>query len=147
MNDRLLLSVTIFIYLILVLHGIALHYYLYWTMWWYDIMMHFLGGVWVGLFAVWLWFRSGYFRQSAETPRSLLRVTIISVLGIGLLWEVYEYLYHIVFALEFQPHYLEDTQLDLVLDIAGGCAAWLLLQLPLFRNQEPQPITPPEGGV
>ena len=37
---------------IALLHICGVFFYLYWHFWWYDIVLHFLGGLWVALMAL-----------------------------------------------------------------------------------------------
>ena len=96
-----------------VLHNIAVAFYLYWTIWWFDIMMHFLAGFAGGL--VMMWFFS---------PTSIFRAVgfiLVSVLIIGVVWETWEYLADLV-----QPiNYWQDTIYDLVSDMVGAALSCL----------------------
>lgn len=42
---------TIFVFLIFILafHAVAFSNYWYWTIWWFDIPMHFFGGAWLAM--------------------------------------------------------------------------------------------------
>src|SRR5688572_29626513 len=55
--------------LILILDLFALEYYLYWMLWWYDIMMHFLGGVIIGSGV--LWFLDQFFSGKISLKHAL----------------------------------------------------------------------------
>ncbi len=81
---------------------------------WFDSMLHTLGGIYIGLVAMWFLY---FFRIS---PR--LFYVLISVLIVGLAWELMEY----VLSFPRSPHmsYELDTLKDLVLDLIGGIFAW-----------------------
>ena len=102
------------IILIALLHYLALDRAYYWTIAWYDIMMHFLGGLWVALAVLWV----------ARTERIAFLVScrwksiLAAVLVVGILWEVYELLFGLTFVSD--PEYWGDTTLDLVMDLIGG---------------------------
>ncbi len=102
------------IVLIALLHYLALDRAYYWTIAWYDIMMHFLGGLWVALATIWILRteRLSFFKKCSW------KSVLVAVLVIGVLWEVYE----VVFGLTFisDPEYWGDTTLDLIMDLVGG---------------------------
>jgi hypothetical protein len=101
--------------LIALLHYIALDRAYYWTVSWYDIMMHFLGGLWVALFIVWVVQSNIFpFLRSHLSFASLL----VCVIGVGLVWEYYEIFFGLTFVTD--PEYWGDTALDLVMDTVGG---------------------------
>ena len=104
---------------------------LYWTIAWYDILLHFLGGAWVALGFVWLLFYSGFIeRVPAIVARYRIWWTLGAVVLVGVIWEIYEY----VFGLTAAYGYALDTTLDLVMDMVGAGA--VLLVIPRFRRYE-----------
>lgn len=105
--------VTLFIILVL-MHLAAVHFYLYWTVWWFDIIMHVLGGLIAGLLVA----------HGVDGSRPKLLVSqIIAAVVIGILWEIYEYKSGATFVT--QGMYVIDTVSDLLCDIAGGLVAYL----------------------
>ena len=88
------------------LHFVATEFYLYLAVTWFDIPMHFLGGVFLaGVFFV--------FRGKS------IRLALLWVLGIGILWEIFELCIKVTFLADGMKYAL-DTGKDLVLDILGG---------------------------
>lgn len=88
-----------------------------WEFWWYDILLHLLGGVFVGLLLI------SYF------PRAKLSSFLGALLLIGFLWEGFEILLDIYLLAKNLPAIymwdgLIDTVADLVFDIIGGLALW-----------------------
>lgn len=100
--------------LIAFLHISALQFYLYWSLWWFDILMHFLGGAWVAAAVLWCLLLSGYVHTRWRPFRTAVCLTII----VGILWEIYEY----AFGMTLVEHeaYVFDTALDLVMDMIGA---------------------------
>lgn len=91
--------------------------YWYWQYRWLDTPVHFAGGVWVALAAVWL------SRVVHKPLRSLLGVVaVVLVVGVG--WEVYEYF----FTASYSNYYIFDTSKDLLMDILGGLLGYLWAQ-------------------
>ena len=86
-------------------------FYWYYTIWWFDMPMHFLGGIWVSLFFIYVFFRNDLqFRAFGKV--------IFWVAVIGILWEGFE-----IFVnqhLGRMPFNALDSALDLALDLVGA---------------------------
>jgi hypothetical protein len=104
--------------LLAVLHGAAEYYSLYWYFWWFDIVVHFVGGATLGLAA--LWFLRFELPHLARTRVSLVALAVVAALVFGILWEVFEFATGTSGALHFWP----DTLLDLLMDLVGAVAAY-----------------------
>ena len=115
MFNKYFLPSTSILVVIALLHYLALDRDYYWTISWYDIMMHFLGGVWTTLFVLWCLNMddSGRLSQFAQ-PRFI----ITFVFFVGVFWELYELAFGITFISD--ANYAFDTTLDMVMDIAGA---------------------------
>ncbi len=108
-----------------ILHQIAIRYYLYWTLDWFDILMHFLGGFWIAFATVWTIIFSDYFRFfQNKNFRFFILASFLSAFVIGIFWEIFEYTYDITF---WADGYVFDTVKDLVMDSLGGIVASLFL--------------------
>lgn len=104
---------------IFLLNGIAVAFSLYWLIWWFDMPMHFLGGVWVAGMTLW------YF--AASKPRvsfgKALGVAILSVTVVGGLWEIFEFGVDRMIVVP-ERYDMIDTSSDMLFDILGAlCAA------------------------
>lgn len=101
---------------------IAHVYFLYWVWWWTDILMHFLGGVFIA--GCTLWF------VEYEIPRSWRRqvphffVALLAILVVGVAWEVFEW----VTGMYTERNYSLDTTMDLAMDVVGMLTAYLLFK-------------------
>ena len=105
--------VSLFIFLLTlfaVFHQIALTFSLYWYYWWFDILMHFWGGVLLGLLYYLAvcsrWFN---FKQTTLT-------IVLFLLAVTVGWEVYEYLIRYTDS----TNYALDTTTDIILGLSGG---------------------------
>lgn len=102
------------------LHFLANKFYLYFAWWWFDILMHFLGGVLVGGFVLWL--------IRFEVPISirhsipLFATAFAAIMLVGISWEVFEYF----FGIHTAQNYTLDTTLDLATGVVGMMSAYLL---------------------
>lgn len=94
----------------------------YYTMWWFDMPMHTLGGVFLGLLFVYILVRFGYTKRNLK----LFLYGILFVFIIGVLWEIFEF--NIETFITFNPQNILDTLSDLCFDLAGGTAILLYLQ-------------------
>jgi len=106
------------IFAISVLHFLAQKFHWYFSLWWFDMPMHFLGGLWLGLFFIyWFSFKEPSFRYIM----GLLSFVFI----IGMFWEFFE-LYFINYVGQ-NSFSLLDTISDLFFDLSGGLCAMLYL--------------------
>lgn len=122
-REKLLRILALLILGIAALHLTAVVFYLYWTLWWYDLFLHALGGAFAALLALWLLFFSGYFSAAApQTARPALLVAVLSALFIGIGWEFFERALGNTWSIE---GYWLDTALDLFMDVFGAFAGFL----------------------
>ncbi len=66
MENKILKIILGLIVAIAILHTVAIYFYLYYELWWFDILMHFVGGFWTVLFFLWLLVFSGAFLLDVE---------------------------------------------------------------------------------
>lgn len=123
--------------LILAVHGWAILSGWYEFHKWFDIPMHFLGGVAIGLLALAIWdtcIDHIVFNKQVK-PFLQLLVYVVGIVGVvaivGVLWEVYEFIFDTwasAASLDFRPAQmgLGDTMADLCLDLFGGLTAFVL---------------------
>lgn len=101
-----------------VLHFLALTFSLYWYFPWFDLLTHFLGGMWAGVFLLWSHAQAGY------APQPLF--VVAGALAVGVLWEIFE----VTAGIPLEANYVFDTSLDLLTDVFGSlCAlgiAWMM---------------------
>ena len=77
MPDKIYLFLTALLILILATHALALGGFLSYGIWWLDLVLHFAGGTWLGVFVFWYLFRHKNY-QVGILPASLLVVGLIS---------------------------------------------------------------------
>ena len=105
------------------LHAHALKFNIYWTVWWYDIPMHFLGGVWTGFLGLVFIYRN---RSLSEVTLSKkIYYALLSAIVAGIIWEIFEY--HFGLYGVSKNFYIKDTAKDLVTDMLGGVTVPFLL--------------------
>lgn len=112
-----------FIIVILALQAVATYFYWYWRIWWFDMPMHFAGGLWIGLSMLWLIFSSGRIHWTMKRDtRSIFVTGILSVLAIAVLWEIFEYGVDVLFP-RGTPYDMYDTLSDIFWGVCGGAVA------------------------
>ncbi len=99
-------------------HSFAVAASLYWFYWWFDIMMHFWGGILVAI----SFFVLTSFKKINVRP-SLALMLIVLALTTGL-WEVFEYSIGVL----SQGVYIVDTVQDVLIGFCGGLLAFFTLQ-------------------
>lgn len=114
MDKRKLLKYIVFLmFVIFLANNIALKFYWYYSISWFDMLMHFLGGLWVGLFFSYIFYdKNPFFKQ--------LLTVILCVLSVGILWEIFEFF---IGAIAHDPFSIRDTTSDIFFDLAGGLFA------------------------
>lgn len=95
---------------------LAIAHSLYWRLWWLDIPMHVLGGVWAGLCGAWLVARRGH-------SFSIIGCVAFA-LAVGVAWEIFEYSVGLTDS-PFMSYQL-DTAKDILMDCVGGFLAALI---------------------
>ena len=117
-----------------VLNFFADKLYLHWSAGWFDIVLHFLGGLCVAMFALWL--ISAKFELKNWSSRKISMVAVFGALLIGVLWEIYELYFGITF-LSDGARYFADTAKDLTMDLVGGFFGFLWA-VRLLKKFEPK---------
>ena len=111
-------SILVLAVVMTVLHVSAYRYSLYFTVEWFDLLMHFLGGLLVGSSVGWL--------LRFEVPigiRSSLPtfwIITVGVLLVAIAWEVFEF----VAGITLSTGYQQDTLQDVVLGVVGALVAY-----------------------
>ena len=118
-RKRLLKRILYLIFFILVANFIADKFYWYFSIWYFDMIMHFLGGFWLGL--AYLYFFP-LKTLSFNFSQSIYKI-LVFVFLVGLGWEVFELLFNNIIAQN--PFNLLDTSSDIFFDLAGGVFAIL----------------------
>lgn len=113
MNKNAILKKTAIIGLfIFALNVLANIFYWYYILPWFDLLMHFMGGVFIAGLAIYL----------IKRPQDFL-VTLLIVIAVGLGWEIFEILVDKFFDKNMQS--LTDSLTDLLADVVGGGVGFL----------------------
>lgn len=112
---------------IFIFNLIATYWHLFFLVWWLDIPVHILSGMWVALLLLVIYYHTDHIGRKEHSVLFVTVFALCSSLVIGLLWEVYEFVIDRSVALgDLQ---LSDTLKDLCDDLLGGAiAAWLFVR-------------------
>lgn len=113
---KLLRIITFVIILIFLVNFLANKFYWYYSVWYFDMIMHFIGGLWLSLLTLY------YFMPQRMSLRLAGQILLVVFL-IGAGWEVFELLTDRVIAQN--PFNILDTTSDIFWDLAGGVAVVL----------------------
>jgi len=129
------LFLTSLIIFIAVANWVANKFALYWRIWWLDMAMHFLGGLWVGATGLVIYY---LFRRKHEHVFTLqlkqifiIAILFSAVVGVG--WEVFEFGLDRFLAAGLQGG-IADTASDLLMDIIGSIVGAYLFFITWFKQ-------------
>jgi len=108
---KILTSALVLSALFLFLHLEASANAWYFYFWWFDILMHFMGGLILGLLLFWIATRIGH----RGSDRALFLKVLVVVLVIAVGWEVFEYMHDIY----GKGNYVLDTTGDIIMAVIG----------------------------
>lgn len=129
MERKLLLKHLVYLmFFIFLANFLALKFFWYSLIWYFDIVMHFLGGVWVGMFFLYVFTRG---ERQISIKRLFLEV-ILATLVVGVLWEFYEYYLSVISGSSWD---LMDTLSDMFFDFLGGIVAYGYLYKSIMSSQ------------
>jgi hypothetical protein len=101
-----------------VIHIIALELFLYWRFWWFDIPVHFIGGIVVALGV----FTLHDLRIVIPTRLLQLVPVLLLVILVAMVWEVYE----VLIGIPIESDAVLDVLTDLSMGILGGLVGYTI---------------------
>lgn len=110
-----------------ILNTIGVWLSIYSVIWWYDMPMHFFGGLFTGLLIIWFLLRYQKFVNLSFAKTAV--TVLLAVLVIGLVWEGYEFIFAIIGG---QTYIILDSTSDLFFDLAGTIQALFIY----FRHKK-----------
>ncbi len=121
-RSSILLYIGFFLIIVLgLLHFSAEFFYLYWTYWWFDVLMHFLAGLSGGLVTYWVLAESRVWdRWVGRRSTDYIMAVFLCVMIVGIAWEIFEYTNGII---QSHERYQFDVINDLILDGLGAIVA------------------------
>ncbi len=110
-RKKLLIRLASIVTFIFAINYVAMKFYWYFSIWYFDMPMHLLGGFWVGLASIYI------FSLKEFNFKFILKV-FICVLLIGFFWEIFEIL--VDKSITQDSFNILDTTSDMFFDLAGG---------------------------
>lgn len=92
-------------------------WHLYYLFYWYDMMMHAIGGICLGLLGVYLVEHTWVMYSTKTLKQKIIFILCIGLVG-GIFLEIYEFLIHILLQVVTQPSWT-DTVSDIMFDMLG----------------------------
>ena len=121
MHTRILTHILLpLITIIAIVDLLALKFYWFWIFWWIDVIMHVLGGLWVGLGIFWILLIANVYIQKKWSNAQLFFYIVFGTLIVGVLWEVFEYFSGLFIEGQMFP----DAIHDMFADLAGALIAY-----------------------
>lgn len=117
------------IIIVAAMHWFALANSYYWLIWWYDIMMHFLGGFLTILILLWI------DRWRETTLVATFTQVFLWIMVVGLVWEIYELTFDLTFV--DVRGYFPDTILDLIMNVIGAMTVYYLARRHIMADHSP----------
>ncbi len=128
LQEKILKILLILIWSLVLIHMTAEYFYLYWLFKWFDIFTHFLGGVWLGLASIWIWYLSGYFGNMRMPDKKSIFIALGAGLLIGFVWEFYEFIIWQLSGKGLPINYIGDSSLDIIVDVVGAVLGFFILK-------------------
>lgn len=122
-EKRLLHTLLFLVLFVFISNKVAMNYDLFGIVWWFDMPMHFLGGIFLGFLVLFLiLFRNFFYKKEMSLATLFLRC-VVGVLFFSVGWEIFEK--GIDTFITFKSFNLLDTASDIFFDLAGGISAFL----------------------
>ncbi len=118
----LLYTSFVLVLLLGIIHFVADAFYLYWVIWWFDNLSHFLAGFSLGFFSLSIFYESSLFGDKLSLSRAVF-ISFIFVMILGGIWEIFEYVNGLTQSTE---KYSLDVVHDLLSDALGAILALLI---------------------
>ncbi len=123
MKEKLFKQLAIIVSFIFAVNLLAMKFYWYYTIWWFDMPMHFSGGFFIGLLSLTVYI-SYFLKKNREfDPKSIILISFLSALIVGVLWELFEF--SLDTFINFRLQDIWDTLSDISFDLAGSLVAGL----------------------
>ncbi len=114
----MLIKILILIVGIFVINLLATKFHWYSIVWWFDMPMHALGGLWVALTTLFIYKYRRTTYEDISRPKKMLIVALISVLIVGVAWELFEFGMETIGTLDLANPI--DSLSDICFDLGGG---------------------------
>lgn len=137
MSHKYFIGTVALVVIVAILNVFAYQFYWYWRFWWFDMIMHTLGGAWVTSFVLWYrFYRNNPKEALTPSKTSVVYLTLVSVLAVGIGWELFEF--SVDTFISFSRHDPVDTSSDIFFDVLGSCFAVVIFFLVYNKHKASQ---------
>jgi len=112
--------IVLFIYATLFLGGVQKFYK---TIWWWDSLLHLGSGIGLGFVGFIILYMLRQEKKLKADPFIIALFAFLFAVGIGAVWEIYEFSVDNIFGWNMQDSGLRDTMGDLIVDSIGALIA------------------------
>ncbi len=133
-GEKLIRRLLYIVIILLAMNFLANKFYWYSAIWWLDIIMHFVGGLWIGLLYIWIFrYKLKNSVQGGDFSSHIFKI-LFFVLVMGIAWEVFQGVVNDTLAKN--PFDRNDVIIDLISDLAGGAfAVFYFLKRIMFNTE------------
>jgi hypothetical protein len=120
-NNPILIHILLLSSIFAASHMYALYFALYWTTAWFDVYMHFFGGVLGSLMTIYFLYKIGISPVTIPQKIFLFLFIVVSVFAVAVVWELWEIYVGIIDPfLDFK-----DSIADLILGTLGAVVGFV----------------------
>lgn len=133
-SKNILKRIAFLIVFIFLLNYLAMKFYWYTSIWYFDMILHFMGGFWLALVFMWIFIKdiSLINLDDIFLNKNILKI-FFGVFLFGIFWEIFEIL---VNDLTIQnPFNTLDTISDMFFDLAGGFFCYFLVYKNIINSK------------
>ncbi len=144
LNRKHVLALVLILALVLVLNFFAFQFFWYWKFWWFDLVMHFLGGLTVGYLVIFITqiYHREYFLNQFKSRADILALVLISAFIVGGAWELFEFsvdqhqaLPLLIKSIATLQMGLKDSLLDILLDLIGASVSAFIFVAKYYESR------------
>jgi hypothetical protein len=129
-----ILWIVSIVLVITIANAIAEARHLFFFYWWLDMPLHLLGGLASALFTLWVIAHLSDPGEMRYTRRQFFVSAVMVALGVGVTWELSEFLFNRIVAHAPLPLFLFDTAKDLSMDLLGAMAGSLYVLITRYND-------------
>jgi uncharacterized membrane protein YjdF len=130
MRNEVLKRLAILVFIVFLLNTAGSFFGWYELLPWYDMVMHFLGGLWLSLVAVWVLYKYMEVRKDA-----IFSILLFVLVG-AILWEVLEYAVQAIANTPGLLATMPDSISDVILGLIGGLFGGLYTLKKIRQNDK-----------
>lgn len=121
---KLIKAALILVLAIGIINFVASYFHWYWSIWWFDMPVHFLGGVFVGMLSIYLLYKKISVWKIGKQDLRILMMVLVGTFVFGFLWEIFEFF--VQGSSNGNLANVVDSVSDICFDLAGGIFAFLM---------------------